>query len=321
MVVSVDLEPLTPAQRQVVEGLLALGGERPTFAGDLSLHLLDRLEEGLGPVADRLDPLPLSIRKGTLARVHQCERHYQEEEADPFRWSPASAKGTVAHRALQLAVFRTEPTSPIELVDEAMERIVETGDEWTPRDFLRSALPAEVAELRSAASDLVTAFQAGFPPLSPRWLPRLESPCRVDLCAGRVVLRSKVDLTLGRARGTEARVLIVDFKSGKAHPSHLDDLRFYALLETLRSGVPPFRVASYYLDAGRWQSDDVTVDILEGAVRRVVDGANKMADLMLGDRQPALTPGPACSYCRLRDTCPGGTEWAEQRAAIGIDAA
>src|ERR1041385_578088 len=125
MVVVVDLGPLTPAQRQVVDGLLALGSPRPTFPDDLSLHLLDRLEEGLvpvaprlhppplslpqGPPAPRLDPLPLSIRKGTLARVHQCERHYQAEEADRFEWTPASAKGTVAHRALQLAVFRKEP--------------------------------------------------------------------------------------------------------------------------------------------------------------------------------------------------------------------
>src|SRR5437867_2486921 len=152
MVVTMALDDLTPAQRQVVDGLLALGSPRPTFESGLGLHLLDRLEVALTPVADRLDPLPLNIRKGTLARIHQCERHYQAEDADPFRWNAASARGTVAHRALQLAVFRTDATSPIELVDQAIERIIETGDDWTPRDFLRSTLPAELAELRSGAS-------------------------------------------------------------------------------------------------------------------------------------------------------------------------
>ena len=72
---------------------------------------------------------------------------------------------------------------------------------------------------------------------------------RVDLCDERIVLRGKYDLALGRAQGTEARVLIVDFKTGDRHGSHLDDLRYYALLETIRNGVPPFRVATYYLDA------------------------------------------------------------------------
>ena len=35
-------------------------------------------------------------------------------------------------------------------------------------------------------------------------------------------------------------------------------MRFYALVMTLRFGVPPYRAASLFLESGTWQSEDVT---------------------------------------------------------------
>jgi hypothetical protein len=303
---------LNPAQQRVIDDLFSFDQPRPSFS--------NALEDGLAPLADRLDPLPLVIRKGTLARIHQCETHYQAEENERFRWNVASSRGTIAHRAIELSAFRKDGAAPLDLVDDVIERFSESGDDWTPRDFLRSAMPNELAELRSEASDIVTAFEATFPPLRPNWRPRLESSCRVELCADRVVLRAKVDLALGQPSGDQARVLIVDFKTGKAHSTHLEDLRFYALVETLRSGVPPFRVASYYLESARWKAEDITEELLVGAVRRVIGGATKLTDLLLGERQPTLTPGPACSYCPLKAECPGALEWAEHRESLGVDA-
>ena len=298
---------LTPSQLRVVEELLDLGGDRPTFASSLPLDLLNQLEDGLSDIADRLGPLQLGIRKSTLSQVHQCEAHHLAERDVRFEWTTSSARGTIAHRALQLSVFRKEAATPLELVDEAIERITETGDDWTPRDFLRCAAPAELAELRSEANDIVTKFTDSFPPLSANWRPRLESGCRVELCAGRIVLRSKVDLALGQPVGTQARVLIVDFKTGRPHPTHMDDLRYYALLECLRSGVPPFRIASYYLESARWQHEDVGPDLLQTTALRVIHGATKLAELTLGEREATVTPGPSCTYCRLRDSCPRRT--------------
>lgn len=312
-----DRNALTPAQVAVVDRLLELGRPRPTYTDDLAMRLLDLLEEGLEPVFERLGPVTLHVNKGALAQVHACETHHLAETEVPFEWTVASARGTVAHRALELAVFRPpqgrEAPSPLELVDEALNRLLQTGDEWTPADFLRHADPAELAEVRGGACDVVTKFQECFPPLSPKWRPRLESSCRVELGASQVVLRAKVDLALGRPVGHEGRVLIVDVKTGRPYPAHLDDLRFYALLETLRSGVPPFRVASYYLESARWQAEDVTEELLCVAAHRVVDGVTKLADLRLCRRSPAVTLGPACTYCRRRDVCPGAQEWTTLR--------
>lgn len=313
----VDRSTLTPAQLDVVDHLLAMGQARPTFAEDLSLRLLDLLEDGLTPVFQLLGPVELNVNKTALAQVHACEAHHLAESDVPFDWTTASCRGTVAHRALELAVFRPGEISPLELVDEAINRLVLGGEDWSPRDFLRGADQAELAEVRGGACDVVTKFQECFPPLAATWRPRLESTCRVELGASSIVLRSKVDLALGRPVGHEARVLIVDVKTGRPYPSHLDDLRYYALLETLRSKVPPFRVASYYLESARWQAEDITEELLVVAAHRVIDGVKKLADLRLGVRQPTTNPGPACTYCRLRDGCAGAQEWVELRERVG----
>jgi hypothetical protein len=314
----VDRSALTPAQLDVVDDLLALGQARPTFHEGLALQLLDLLEDGLEPVFQLLGPVELTINKTALNQIHACEAHHLAESDVPFEWTVASCRGTVAHRALELAVFRPGAhVTPLELVDEAINRLIQTGDDWTPRDFLRGADPAELAEVRGGACDVVTKFQECFPPLVAAWRPRLESSCRVELGGSAITLRSKVDLALGRPVGYEARVLIVDVKTGRPYPSHLDDLRYYALLETLRSKVPPFRVASYYLESARWQAEDITEEILLVTAHRVVDGVRKLAELRLGQRAPTTNPGPQCSFCRLRDGCAGSQEWLELRERVG----
>ena len=312
---------LNPAQQRVVDDLLARGAPRPSFAEGIDLALLSVLEDGLSEVADRLDPLEVHVNKTTLGRVLACETLYELEAAEKFRWTVATARGVIAHRAIELAVFASTDVPPLQIVDDVIERIAEDGDDRSPRDFLRCATAVELSELRGAAAQIVTSFESCFPPLKKSWRPRVEAPCRVSLCADRIVLRAKVDLALGRAIGNEARVLIVDMKTGGPWPAHLDDLRYYALCETLRSGVPPFRIATYYLESARWQHEDVTVDLLESAARRVVAGVTRLADLHLRERPATWTTGPACTFCRKRDDCAGGREWAETRVASGVAAA
>lgn len=309
---------LNPAQQRVVDDLFALSAPRPSFAEGVDLSLLDLLESELDEVADRLAPMEVHLNKATLAQVLACESHFMEEAAQPFTWTVANTRGTIAHRAIELAVFAPAGTPPLDVVDDVIERIAEDGDDRSPRDFLRCATAVELAELRGGASQIVTAFESQFPPLDKAWRPRVEAPCKVELCARRIVLRAKVDLALGRPVGHEARVLIVDIKTGRPWPAHLDDLRYYALCETLRTGVPPFRIATYYLETGRWQHEDVTVELLESAARRVIAGVTRIADLRLRERPAAVTPGPTCTFCRKRDDCDGAKAWAERLEESGL---
>ena len=88
----------------------------------------------------------------------------------------------------------------------------------------------------------------------------------------------------------------------------------------IRTGVPPFRVASYYLDSCSFRAEDVTVELLlTTAVGRVVEGVRRMVELHLKQREPTLTPGPACGWCPRREACDGPALWAAERAARGLD--
>lgn len=310
--------PQTPTQRRVLQELMAAGRPRPSFPDTVAERLRAVLEEGLSEVAARVGPEGLAIRKADLSQVHACEAHHLAESSSSFGWNARNARGTVAHKAIELSVSLRPCPPPAALVDLAIDRLVEDDWDWGPGRWLSDAPPTEAAELRVYATDVVHKFQDEFPPLKQTWRPRLESSLSALLCGGRVTLKGKVDLALGQAQGTEARVMIVDFKTGQPSAAHVDDLRYYALLETLRVGVPPFRVASWYLDSGHWHQEDVDEGVLDAAARRVVDGVVKVVELRVDGRAPRLQPGPTCGYCVLRAECTGAQAWAEQRAEAGV---
>ena len=110
---------------------------------------------------------------------------------------------------------------------------------------------------------------------------------------------------------TRATRLVLDLKTGGAYPSYAEDNRFYALLLTLRFGVPPYRVASLFLESGEWQAEDVTERSLFHAADRVIEAVRASAALLSG-REPALTPGHYCGCapgCRAGVRCDPGYRW------------
>jgi CRISPR/Cas system-associated exonuclease Cas4 (RecB family) len=123
---------------------------------------------------------------------------------------------------------------------------------------------------------------------------------------GPIVLSGKVDLVLGRPVGNESRKVIIDLKTGRAAQRHREDLRFYALLETLRTGVPPRKLASFYLDVGQAVIEDVTPAVLRTAVRRTLDGVHAMIELTIEQRAPVKRAGITCRWCPLNQSCGEG---------------
>ena len=67
--------------------------------------------------------------------------------------------------------------------------------------------------------------------------------------------------------------------------------------------MPPFRLASYYLDQGDIVSEDVTEAVLEAAAARAADGVVKVVELRLAEREPTRRAGPSCRRCPLVDGC------------------
>ncbi len=303
-----------PAQREVLEALGARPHERPEFDPRLRAELRTDLERRLAPVAARIPAGEvLWVSKHLLSSVHGCEGLFLAQEAEDFAWSPQTARGTVAHKAIELSIsWRGDPASG-ELVEEAIARLIAGNDRIS--DYLGALGEGERAELHGEASERVNMFLECFPRLEPRWRPVAESRLRADLNDDTIVLSGKVDLTVGRAEGVRAGKVLIDLKTGGFSPSHRDDLRFYALIEALRLGVPPRLLASYYLDGGRLQEELVSEDTLAVAFERVVDGAEAAVSLKHEGRSPQLRPGPPCRWCPIRTDCEVGQAYLEERDA------
>lgn len=315
MVMAAPAPALNPAQQAVIDQLgAAAGAGRPSFPPDLRERLVEELEDGLAPlVADRSPNDPLVVTKHDLGGAHGCQARWMAE-ATRFDWSVPTARGTVVHKAVELSLHLGGEPTPLDLVDMATSRLAESDRSIS--DWLRTCSDVDRAELRAQANDRVAAFVECWPPLQKRWTPVTESRARAELCGGRVHLRGVVDLTLGRANGGAGKVL-VDLKTGGFSPDHLHDLRFYALLETLKVGIPPRRVATYYLDAGRMVPEDVSAGLLEAAVARTVAGVAALVGLRTGASTPVRRPGPPCWWCPLRKDCPDGEVWMARADEFG----
>ncbi|NLD77642.1 MAG: PD-(D/E)XK nuclease family protein [Acidimicrobiales bacterium] len=314
-----DPTPLTPVQQQTIDVLGASGAGRPTFDSGLAEELRRELEDGLAPLVTNLaDDEQLTVSKHVLGRVHGCQVRLMAEEAagDGFAVSIPTARGTVAHKAIELGIHWSREPLPLELVDEAMARLA-NADHWLTR-FLQECSDAERAELRGSAGDRVAKFFECFPRLQPKWRPVTESSQYVDLLDGRVLLRGKVDLTLGTPKGNQAGKVVIDLKTGAPNAAHRDDLRFYALLDTLRLGVPPRLVASFYLDAGRAEVEAVTEGLLHATVARTVDGAVQLTELRAGTREPVHRPSYACRWCDHLALCEVGRAWLAEETDLDM---
>jgi hypothetical protein len=320
------LEGFNPAQREVLDVIGAPRATWPAFRTELRHELREELESGLGLIIDRLDevasggadgeakggandappPSPIYLSKHTLSGVLGCEARFVHEEAAGFPgWSVPLARGTVAHRAIELSAHTRGELEPLQLVDAALARL--EAAETSLADWLKRLSEVERAELRAVVNDQVAKFVEAWPPLRAAWRPVTESSWRVELLGDRVVLSGRADLTLQRAEGLVARKVVIDLKTGGFAPSHLDDVRFYALLEAMRLGTPPRLVGTYYLDSGRFVSETVSEAMLWSVVARVVGAATRLVQLRAppagaGD-EPVYRPGPACRWCPLVEGC------------------
>jgi len=180
------------------------------------------------------------------------------------------------------------------LVDTVFRQLVTVGDLADPWDEAWAALGAdprqadavafvdaldddERTRLRLDLDDHAARMARQWPALAPGWLPRTQERLWVPLAGGRVVLKGVVDLALGAPPQDRASVCLVEVKSGRRRFEHRADLHYYALLETIRDGAPPFRVATYYTATGELDAEGVTDEVLTNAVRRTLDAVTLLA--------------------------------------------
>jgi hypothetical protein len=297
---------LTDPQRRVWDRLIG-GGERPTFAPDLAQRLRDRIE---GDVRELELPEPLWLGKEKLNDASRCDGLFAAKilgEAPPFEHTGRTAVGVLLHKAIEVEVGGREALDPHSIALIATERLVAKEERFV--EFWRDRSDPERDEVLMEVVRRLTLFQATFPPL--RELRRDLSPvpelaAKAELLGGDLVLSGKIDLVLGvpdRVRPNLATRLAIDLKTGGAYPEHAEDMRFYALVMTLRFGVPPYRAASLFLESGEWQAEEITEQVLFHAADRVVAATRSAAALAMG-RDPSLSPGPWCGWCPRALACP-----------------
>ncbi len=293
---------LTPVQRRTLERLLDAGPR--AFPPDLAERLRARIERGLDGLGLAA---PLFLGKAALNDRDRCEGAFAARlggEGPPFAHSRTSAVGALLHRAIEVDVGAREEHDPHAVCLRAVERLVE--DDAGFAGFWRELDRLEQDELLAEGVRHLALFRGTFPPLRElrrELAPVCELPVRAELAGGALVLAGRVDLVLGRPDPARATRVAIDLKSGGAFPEYPEDMRFYALLLTLRFGVPPVRVASLFLGSGEWQAEDVGEGVLEHAADRVVEAARTAAALA-GGAAPQLRPGPHCGWCPRAPRCP-----------------
>src|SRR3954466_6228563 len=296
---------LTEPQQRTLDQLI--GTERPIFPSDLPQRLRDRIEEAARGL-ELGDPLWLG--KERLNDLDRCEGTFCAKlagGAPPFAHSRATAVGVVQHRAIEVVVGAREALEPHDAASIAATRTADREDRFA--EYWRDLGAVEQDALLREVPRRTALFGGSFPPLRDlrrELAPMVELPMKAELLGGSLVVSGKVDLVVGRPdrmQPMRAQRLLIDLKTGGAYPEHAEDNRAYALLHTLRFGVPPYRVASSFLEGGTWQVEDVHEELLFHAADRVISAAGG-GGAAGGAGEPALTPGRWCAWCPRFDLCP-----------------
>ena len=297
---------MTDPQRRTLEQLIGIG-ERPLFPADLRQRLVDRIEDAVRGLELRE---PLWLGKEKVTDHGRCEGKFQAAilgEGPPFQHNAKSAVGVLLHRAIEVEVGSRDELDPHAVAARAADRLVESEARFA--EYWRTLSAPEQDEVLMDVVRRVALFRASFPSLRDLrsdLAPITELPAKAELLGGTLTLSGRIDLVLGlprKAEPTRAMRLAIDLKTGGAYPEYAEDMRLYALLMTLRFGVPPYRVASLFLDSGEWQAEDVTEATLFHAADRVVAAARAAAALANG-RDAVLVPGVYCGWCPRAETCP-----------------
>ena len=288
------------------------GVARPAVDPGLAGGLRDWLEDGL---AEAVAALPagadtVRVSKESLNQVLTCEAHQVASRRAPRVVTVDLARGSLVD-----ALFRQWVTTGAidDPWNDAVAALEVDGDRDGIVGFVvglpaapRGAMVADVAEHAAHIAER-------WPVPSPAWMARTQERLEVPLCGGRVVLAGVVDLVLGSPAQGRASVCLVELKSGARRIEHRGDLHFYALLEALRSGAPPFRIATYYSATGELDAEPVGEDTLVSSLQRSLDGIGRLCRLAAG-AEPARTPNALCGWCVGLPGCAPG----QQRAGTDV---
>ena len=269
MVSTSSAPPAVPSTRSS-DIVLALRGQRdhrPNIDPLLAGGLRSWLEDGLSDVARDLDPStpmllsPRTIVSGPLVAVPPLI---------------ALARSILIGNLVTLRLSLGEVHHPMDDALSALEAdhrqtgLVEAIHELDQDRFAQLAAEIE-------AHDTVLARHLSQLPSA--WLPRSNVRISAALAGGRIMVNAVANVALGAPARDIASVCFLDVTTSSLDDNTLRRLGVIGLIETLRSGAPPLRVASLSTGTGDTAIIDVTDEILAQAVADVVAAAQSRGGL------------------------------------------
>jgi len=176
-------------------------------------------------------------------------------------------------------------------MNDALYGLAALGGHARAVEAIRTMDPQRRRTLAEELSRHAQRIVAQWPELCPSWYPRTRERLTIPVCGGRVVLAGSVDLAVGFPASDRASTCLVEVTAGRGGPSRRADRHFYALLETLRAGAPPSRVATFESATGRLEAEQVDEHMLIGALLGTVEAAKLRAADRAGPTDRARPPG------------------------------
>jgi hypothetical protein len=258
---------LAPARDEVLSLLRNGSGRRPRFDPGLAGGLRAWLEDGASDlVAARGEDAPPLFLGPRLMWGESASTPDPAVELESTPYSIELVRSCLVRALFRQMVTTGEVGDPLNdaldslRVDPGRVDLVRQVDEMTTetRAALASSLTTHVTHL----VNLTPRFAAG-------WLPRTNDRVAIPLAGGRVVLSGVFDLLVGAPVAHTATLCALGLTTGGRWAQARTALHYLALLETLRSGTPPFRIALLHSAAGRFGVEDVLEEHLRSIVSHV----------------------------------------------------
>jgi len=267
-----------PADRGTGAEVLALlrgdSAARPRFdpglAGGLRAWLEDAAYDVVAARGEHAPPLFLGPRQ--LLRSHDEQGDHEGgggDGADGDGGGGAATDRFLFARLVQALFRQLVHTGEIhDPLADALDAVRASGDEADVRrmeslpEGTRAVLAETLAVHARNLSGLVPRF-------APGWMPRTNDRVAIPLAGGRIVLHGMFDLVVGLPQPPTASLCALGLSSDGPWAVARRSLHYLSVLETLRSGAPPFRLALLESASGRYGVEDVREEHLRAIASHI----------------------------------------------------
>ncbi len=239
--------------RQVLALLRGDTAARPHFdgalAGGLRAWLEDAAYDMVTGLGEQAPPVHLGPRQvlGTSGEGEADEGRDEEGLSDELVLS------RLVHALFRLLVHEGGFADPL---GDALDALGAMDAEDVVCHVASLPVTARGALAETVASHAAN-LAATVPRFAPGWMPRTDDRVAIPLAGGRVVLHGSFDLLVGLPQPGTASLCALGLSTSGPWARERRSLHYLALLETLRSGTPPFRLALLESATARYGVEDV----------------------------------------------------------------